>query len=98
MDNQPIICLSGSAFNGNSLQATRPITSFSQRNKTNYVSLSDWCLGNNITKRVGYILIRRKLLIAQKLWGQWWVTSNPDCIEELLEYLDIEQLFFDVDN
>jgi hypothetical protein len=40
-------------------------------------------------------LIAKKLLIAQRLYGQWWVRSNPACLEELLNYLGIEQLFFD---
>ena len=83
---------------GNDLQATRPITAIPNRERTNYVSLTDWCRGNNVSKYVGYTLIRKKLLIGQKLWGQWWVTSNPDCQLELLEYLGIEQLLFDADN
>ncbi|MEO0834780.1 MAG: hypothetical protein AAFY16_02075 [Cyanobacteria bacterium J06642_3] len=98
MEKDPVEYVSGSAFNGNTMQATRPITTIAGRDKTNYVSLSDWCVGNFISKDIGYILIKRKLLIGQRIWGQWWVCANPDCYDVLLDYLGVEQLIFDADN
>jgi len=98
MEIEPQIELSGSAFNGNTIQATRPISSIKGRSKTNFVALTHWCRGNFISRQTGYSLIKRKLLIGQKLWGKWWVCANPDCFDELLEYLGVEQLAFDADN
>lgn len=98
MEHEPVEYISGSAFNGNSLQANRPISIIIGREKTNYVSLSQWCRENFVSKRIGYILIKRKLLIGQRLWGQWWVCANPDCLVSLLEYLGVEVLLFDADN
>lgn len=95
---QPIIEISGSAFNGSSLIATRPINALKNRSRTNYVSLAEWCDKNFITRRVGYSLIAKKLLIGQQLYGQWWVCANPDCLEELLDYLNLTALLFDADN
>src|SRR6056300_907531 len=95
---EPIEYISGSAFNGNTIQATRPISSLRGRSRTNYVSLTQWCQQNFVSKRIGYILIKRKLLIGQRIWGQWWVCANPDSLEDLLEYLGVEVLLFDVDN
>jgi hypothetical protein len=95
---ESIIEISGSAFCGNSTLATRPINALKNQNLTNYVSLAQWCAGNFITRRVGYQLIKRKFLIAQKLYGQWWVCSNPDCLEELLNYLNVSALLFDAEN
>lgn len=98
MSNSEFIMLSGSAFMGNSIQATRPISAIRTSHLTNYVSLSEWCQKNFITKRVGYRLIAQKLLIGQKKYGRWWVCANPDCINELIDYLGIEQLQFDAEN
>lgn len=97
---EPIIEVSGSAFMGNTIQATRPINQILDRNRTNYVSLTDFCRENYITKRLGYILIKRKLLIGQRIYGQWWVCSHPDpdCKQALLDYLGIEALLFDAEN
>ena len=98
MEFEPVREISGSAFNGNTIQGTRPFSVIPGQELTNYVSLTDWCQGNFISKWIGVELIKRKLLIGQKLHGQWWVTSNPDCLDELLEYLGVDELAFDADN
>lgn len=89
---------SGSAFNGNRVMGTRPLSGIPGRSRTNFVSLSDWCRGNFITKRQGTRLIERKMLIATKMFGQWWVCANPNCKDSLLEYLGVDELLFDADN
>ena len=90
---------SGSGFHVHQINGNRPITRIKDgRDKTNYVSLGEWCERNYITKKIGYNLIKRKYLIAQRLFGRWWVCANPDCLEHLLEYLGLEELFFDADN
>lgn len=89
---------SGSAFNGNKLNSYRPTTRLKDREKTNYVSLTDWCKNNFVTKRVARNLIKKKLLIAQGLHGQWWVSANLECLDELLDYLGLDALYFDADN
>jgi len=101
---EPIIINGGSAFRGTSLNGTRPITQFrpdapdiNRLDKIKVVSLSEWCAKNFISKRVGRTLIKNKLLIGWRLYGQWWVTSNLSCKQELLEYLGVEELLFDVE-
>ena len=89
---------SGSGFNTNQFNGNRIKSTITNRQKTFYVSLTKWCDENFITKRVGRTLLAKKLLIGQRLMGQWWVCANPDCIDELLEYLGLEQLFFDAPN
>ena len=89
---------SGAAFNGNRLMGTRPLSGISGRERTNFVSLTEWCKGNFITTRVGYKLIEKKYLIAQRLFGQWWVCANPYCKEALLQYLGMKELLFDAEN
>ena len=88
----------GSAFQDNYLNATRPIPHIKKSPQTNVVSLTQWCQGNFISKRIGRNLIKRKLLIAFRRHHIWWVCANPDCLEELLAYLGVEQLLFDADN
>lgn len=88
----------GSAFNGNTTQANQPISSIKNRERTNYVSLTEFCQRNFITKRIGYKLIKKKYLIATRKFGQWWVCANPDCQTELLDYLNLDSLYFDADN
>ena len=97
---EPIIINGGSAFCGNTIISTRPLARLPNLaiDKVRVVSLGDWCRYNFITKRVGRTLIKRKLLIGFRFGGQWWVTSNPSCIDELLEYLGVEKLLFDADN
>lgn len=94
---EPALCLSGSAFVGSRINGTRPIPKIKQQNYLKIVSLSQWCEANFITKDTGYKLIEKKYLIAFRRHRVWWVTANPDCIEQLLEYLGIEELFFDVE-
>ena len=89
---------SGSGFITNNLNFNRPITRLKDRERTNYVSLTLWCKENFISKKIGRNLIKKKLLIAQRLYGQWWVCTNPNCLEELLNYLGVEQLNFDANN
>ncbi len=93
---EPTIINGGSAFCGNRLNATRPIGRINNSTRVKVVSLSEWCQKNFISKRIGRALIKRKLLIAFRFKGQWWVTANPDCIEQLIEYLGVEKLAFDV--
>lgn len=92
------IYISGSAFQDNDINNSRPLSSISNRQKTNYVSLTQWCQENFISKKIGRTLIKRKLLIGQRLWGRWWVCANPDCLDLLLDYLQVEKLLFDADN
>lgn len=97
---------SGSAFNGNPLQAKRVKSNlYKEENnqlvdieKTNYASLTDWCNRNFISKDIAHTLLAKKLLIGQKLYGRWWVCANRECLIELLDYLNIEELFFDAEN
>jgi hypothetical protein len=95
---EPVVKISGAAFNGNTLMGTRPLSQIPEKEKTRYVSLTEWCEGNFISKRQGRNLIKKKLLIAQRLYGQWWVCANPHCLDTLLEYLGITKLIFDADN
>jgi len=89
---------SGSGFNINQFNGNRIKTSIENSNRTNYVSLTLWCQNNFISKRLGKTLLAKKLLIGQRLKGKWWVCANPECIEELLDYLGLDQLFFDATN
>lgn len=89
---------SGAAFNGNKLMGTRPLSSIPNKTRTNFVSFTEWCQKNYISKDQGRYLIKKKMLIAQRLWGQWWVCANPYCLDELLKYLNVEELTFDADN
>ena len=98
MNNPPIeptIKRGGSAFIGNSRIAKRPIPNLSDGKPTYVVSLAEFCARNFISPYQGYQVIDKKLLIAFKRYGKWWVRSNPDCINELLEYLGMEKLLFD---
>lgn len=92
-----IVISGGSAFNGSLIQGTHPLTRIDRRDYVNVVSLALWCKRNFITRDIGYQLIKRKYLIAFRRHGQYWVCTNPKCINELLEFLGIEQLFFDVE-
>lgn len=89
---------SGSAFQDNDINNTRPISRINSRDRTNYVALTRWCSENNVSIKVGRTLIKRKLLIGTRLLGRWWVCSNFECYQELLDYLGIEELLFDADN
>ena len=74
------------------------MASYPERDRTNVVSLSEWCEKNFISKRIGRKLIERKYLIGFRRHHVWWVCANPDCIDQLLEYLGVERLAFDADN
>ena len=95
-EDKPTVKIGGSAFMGNSTQAHRPISRIDDSEQLYVVTLREWCDRNFITRKVGYRLIKVKYLIAFRRHGQWWVCANPDCIERLLEYLGVEELFFDV--
>jgi len=92
---EPTPKISGNAFNGDRLMATRIIPHLSDTEKTNVVSLTQWCEENFITKNQGRTLLKRKLLVGFRRHHVWWVAANPDCIDELLEYLGVEELAFD---
>lgn len=94
---QPTRKNGGSAFRNNLLNASHPRSRLMDKDKVFVASLSLWCQSNFITKRVGRTLIKKKLLIGWRQKGQWWVTANPDCLEELLDYLGVEELLFDVE-
>ena len=98
---EPVIKNGGSAFVGNTKQAYHPLSKIEDplNKKLDYVkvvSLKEWCDRNFITRRVGYKLIKLKYLTAFRRHGQWWVCANPNCIDQLIEYLGIEKLLFDV--
>ena len=93
---EPLIKNGGSAFQANSINATRPVERINHLNKVQVVSLTEWCAKNFITKYTGRTLIKKKLLIGFRQKHQWWVTANPDCLQELLDYLGVEELAFDV--
>jgi hypothetical protein len=94
---EPEIQLFGSAFQGNTLNSTRPLPRLIEVERTNVVKLTDLCRANFITIDVGYRLIKLKYLIAFRRHHVWWVTTNPTCKQELLDYLGVEQLFGDVE-
>ena len=99
---KPVIKNGGSAFRGNTTQAHRPMPFVKEvllRKRRDYikvVSLREWCDRNFISRDTGYKLIKFKYLVGFRRHGQWWVTANTDCMKQLLEYLDLEKLFFDV--
>ena len=100
MDNniEPTIKISGSAFQDHSINNRRPKSALSDRDNTKVVPLSEWCRQNFISVDIGYTLIKLKLLIGFRRHHVWWVCANPACIEQLLDYLGLEQLYFDADN
>lgn len=90
--------ISGAAFNRNKFKGNRIKSSLNNRNKTYYISLTKWCNGNFISKDIGRNLLKKKLLIGQKYKGQWWVCTDENCKEFLLDYLGLEQLYLDILN
>lgn len=98
MDEPLLPHQSGSAYSGNFINSTHPLTGLPDRSLTNYVRLSDWCRGNFISTDIGYTLIKKKLLVGVRRHHVWWVCANLTCLIELLDYLGIEQLYFDADN
>jgi hypothetical protein len=95
---EPCLKISGSAFVGNTINGTRPASYIKNQDYLNVVKLTDWCAGNFISIKIGYKLIKRKYLLAFRRHHIWWVASNPECLEELLEYLNLDGLYFDADN
>ena len=94
---EPIIKNGGSAFCGNTTQASHPISRIKDKDRLKVVSLANWCDRNFISRDLGYKLIKMKYLIAFRRHGQWWVTANPDCIDRLIELLGVDELLFDVE-
>ena len=90
------IPLYGSAFQGNTINSTRPLSRFEETESVKVVKLTDLCRANFISIDVGYKLIKLKYLIAFRRHHIWWVTCNHLCKQELLDYLGVEQLFGDV--
>lgn len=95
---EPVIKVFGAAFNGNTLMSTRPLSYIPGKQKTKYVSLSEWCSKNFISKRIGTALIKKKFLIATRRHHVWWVCANPYCLDDLKDYLGVNELMFDADN
>jgi hypothetical protein len=89
---------SGSCFNGSGINRYKVISHLATKNRTNYVSFSDFCTFNFISKNIGRILIQKKYLICQRLYGKLWVCVNLECLEELKNYLLIETIYFDAQN
>jgi hypothetical protein len=96
---------SGSAFIDNDINNTRPLSVGKNQTgenleKTNFVTFTAWCEGNFISKKVGVNLIKRKLLIAIRYGGKWYVAANceKECYQQLLDYLGVEKLLYDADN
>ena len=103
-----VLLNSGSAFNGSGINRYRLKSSIEDldpvlnvikiRKQTNYVSFTQFCEQNFISKNIGRKLIQKKLLICQRLYGKLWVCSDPNCRQELLDYLNLQELFFDANN
>ncbi|MEO0934207.1 MAG: hypothetical protein AAFY21_10780 [Cyanobacteria bacterium J06641_2] len=89
---------SGSAFNNNKFNGNRIKGTITGRTVTNYITLTKWCKGNFISKKIGRTLLAKNLLIGIRHKGQWNVCANPDCLEELLDYIGLEELFIDAQN
>ncbi|MEY2832275.1 MAG: hypothetical protein RLZZ574_1533 [Cyanobacteriota bacterium] len=94
---EPIIISGGSAFNGNTIQGTRPKTRIEKQDYVKVVSLALWCKRNFISRDTGYKLIKLKYLITFRRHGHYWVCADPLCKPQLLEFLGIEKLLFDVE-
>lgn len=82
---------------GNTLNSTRPLSRLPDLDRVKIVKLTDLCKANFITIDVGYRLIKLKYLIAFRRHHVWWVTCNPLCRQELLDYLGITKLLGDVE-
>lgn len=94
---EPKIQLFGAAFQANTLNSTRPLSRLRNANCVAVVKLTQFCRGNFISIDVGYRLIKLKYLIAFRRHHIWWIAINPNCKQELLDYLGVEQLLFDVE-
>jgi hypothetical protein len=96
LEIDPEIQQGGSAFCGNTLNSTRPLSRLTEADKLQVVKLTDLCRANFITIDVGYRLIKLKYLIAFRRHHVWWVTCNPLCKQELLDYLGVSEILGDV--
>lgn len=95
---EPTLKLAGNAFVGNSIMGSRIIPRLKQGDYLKVVPLTEWCDKNFTTRRLGYKFLENHLLIGFRRHGIWWVKANPECLPELLDYLGIEELFFDAPN
>lgn len=94
---EPIVICHGSAFNGNTIQGTRPKTQIDNQDYVKVVSLTLWCERNFISRDTGYKLIKLKYLIVFRRHGYYWVCADPLCKPQLKEFLGVEELLFDVE-
>jgi hypothetical protein len=94
---KPIIICHGSAFNGNTIQGTQPLNRIDNQDYVKVISLTLWCKRNFISRDTGYKLIKLKYLIAYRRHGYYWVCANSLCLPQLLEFLGVEKLLFDVE-
>ncbi|NJK56486.1 MAG: hypothetical protein HC939_11050 [Pleurocapsa sp. SU_5_0] len=85
------------AFVGNTIASTRPQTRIDDQDYVKTVSLAFWCKRNFISRDTGYKLIKLKYLIAYRRHGYYWVCANPLCLPQLLEFLGVDSLLFDVE-
>ena len=69
-----------------------------ENNLTNQLNSIENAVTIDISGQVDYTLIKKKLLLGFRRHHVWWVAANPDCIEQLREYLGLEQLYFDANN
>ena len=97
MKIEPELKLGGAAFVGNRRMGTRPKPRIDEQNYLKIVSLKEFCDRNFISRDTGYKLIELKLLIAFRRHNYWWVATDPICKKQLLEYLGVEELLFDVE-
>jgi hypothetical protein len=86
--------MNGSAFNGNRRMSFRPRSTMDDRNFTQLIRLTDFCRLNHVSKWMAYRAIEKKLVIALKYRGQWWLDRDYNCLEELQEYLGVDELIF----
>jgi hypothetical protein len=86
----------GAAFNGNGLMSYHPNSQLIKDSDgnplkcTKYISLSKFCRLNFVTKRVARNAIAKKLLVAVRYKGQWWVAIDPKCLDDLKDYLGVD--------
>jgi hypothetical protein len=83
---------SGSAFNGNYLQSFRIWSRDPNKEKLIFIPLTDFCKVNFISRNTGRTLIKKKLVIAKRCGGVWWVAQKDSCIEELKDFLDVNEI------
>ncbi len=88
----------GAAFNGNRLMSTRPKSQLIRDSNgnllkcTKYISLSNFCRLNFVTKRTASSALAKKYLVGIRYKGQWWVAVDFECLEDLKDYLGLEDV------